>query len=238
MLFDSVSQPAPGLNEADNSCLPPNLSFQEVPRAIEPIQEHWAPSCTGTARVPAGTPRFYARRVAGRHHHHRHPDCLAVARGAGGARGGQADAVPEQRQATGAGLFEPRERLQAVPQRRLGLCLDRRRRPGKRPPPAGRMDLQHFAVHRAARHARPGRGTLWNDPNKLAANLERLSVPLPVLYCPTRRKAIAYPWSQGWHPANVPTTPPSLHAATTPATGAIRIPILRTDWNNPWTSTR
>ena len=52
-----------------------------------------------------------------------------------------------------------------------------------------------------------GAGHLWNDPAKLAANLERLSVALPVLYCPTRRKAIAYPWSQGWHPANVPTTP-------------------------------
>ena len=41
-----------------------------------------------------------------------------------------------------------------------------------------------------------------NDPQKMNANLQRDSVPLPVLYCPTRRKAIAYPWSVSWQLVN------------------------------------
>jgi hypothetical protein len=32
---------------------------------------------------------------------------------------------------------------------------------------------------------------------KYAANLQRMSIPLSVLYCPTRRQAIAYPWDPG-----------------------------------------
>jgi prepilin-type N-terminal cleavage/methylation domain-containing protein/prepilin-type processing-associated H-X9-DG protein len=34
---------------------------------------------------------------------------------------------------------------------------------------------------------------------KCLAQLQRLGVPLDVLYCPTRRQAIAYPWT-GWYP--------------------------------------
>ena len=54
-----------------------------------------------------------------------------------------------------------------------------------------------------------GAGYAWNDPNKLAANLQRMSLPLPLLCCPARRKAIAYPWYQasGHCPVNVSTMP-------------------------------
>ena len=36
----------------------------------------------------------------------------------------------------------------------------------------------------------------WNSPAKEAANLQRLSVPLVVFYCPTRRKPAVYPWNR------------------------------------------
>jgi prepilin-type N-terminal cleavage/methylation domain-containing protein len=36
----------------------------------------------------------------------------------------------------------------------------------------------------------------WNSPEKMAANIERLTVPVPVFYCPTRRLATAYPISE------------------------------------------
>jgi prepilin-type N-terminal cleavage/methylation domain-containing protein/prepilin-type processing-associated H-X9-DG protein len=45
-----------------------------------------------------------------------------------------------------------------------------------------------------------GAGLLpWDRPEKFTANLQRLSTPLSVLYCPSRRRAIAYPWNA--HPA-------------------------------------
>jgi prepilin-type N-terminal cleavage/methylation domain-containing protein/prepilin-type processing-associated H-X9-DG protein len=39
------------------------------------------------------------------------------------------------------------------------------------------------------------------------ANLQRLSVPLPGLYCPTRRNAIAYPWALSWRLTNIGSGP-------------------------------
>ena len=79
-----------------------------------------------------------------------------------------------------------------------------------------------------------GAGHPWNDPNKLAANLQRLSLPLPMLYCPTRRKVIAYPWAQGWHPANVPTTPTVVGRSDYGGNGGDTYTDPSTDWNNPW----
>ena len=34
------------------------------------------------------------------------------------------------------------------------------------------------------------------QPQKYAAHLQRMAIPLSVLYCPSRRKAVAYPWNQ------------------------------------------
>jgi hypothetical protein len=44
-------------------------------------------------------PRLFVDRIAGRHGHHRYLDWLIGARGAKSARGGVADAVPEQHEA-------------------------------------------------------------------------------------------------------------------------------------------
>ncbi len=33
---------------------------------------------------------------------------------------------------------------------------------------------------------------------KYAAHLQRISIPLGILYCPTRRRPVAHPWSVGW----------------------------------------
>ena len=85
---------------------------------------------------------------------------------------------------------------QAVSHRRLGICLDGRRRPRERLAPAGRMDLQRPAVHRAAATARPGRGLTASQ--KVPVHTQRMAVPWNLLNCPTRRKAITYPWSLGW----------------------------------------
>ena len=61
-------------------------------------------------------------------------------------------------------------------------------------------------------------------------------MPLPMLYCPTRRKPIAYPWAQGWHPANVPTTPTIVGRSDYAANGGDTYTDPSTAWNNPWTS--
>ena len=46
-------------------------------------------------------------------------------------------------------------------------------------------------------------------PTKNAVQLQRITVPLTVLYCPTRRQAIAYPWkTDGW--GNVNTDMPTV----------------------------
>ena len=140
--------------------------------------------------------RIYARRVAGGHHDHRHPDCAVAAGRAGGPRGGAADAVQEQPQATRPGLPGTRTGQPAVPGRRLGLGLDRRPRSGQRPAPAGRMALQRPAVHRAA-----GRCTTWGPDSspgttraKMSANLQRVVVALNCFYCPTRRPVLPCPY--------------------------------------------
>ena len=39
------------------------------------------------------------------------------------------------------------------------------------------------------------------------ANLRRIGAALPGLYCPTRRKALAYPWSLGWRLTNIGSGP-------------------------------
>ncbi len=40
-------------------------------------------------------------------------------------------------------------------------------------------------------------GPPWNDPSKMAANLQRIATPLSGFYCPTRRRPLAYPWEVG-----------------------------------------
>ena len=41
----------------------------------------------------------------------------------------------------------------------------------------------------------------WNNAAKKSANAQRMATPLSTLYCPSRRAAIAYPWTD-WDPAN------------------------------------
>ncbi len=50
-----------------------------------------------------------------------------------------------------------------------------------------------------------GMGAGLPQAQKYAAHLQRVSVPLGVLYCPTRRRAIAYPWdpTSGWGGARI-----------------------------------
>jgi type II secretory pathway pseudopilin PulG len=82
-----------------------------------------------------------------------------------------------------------------------------------------------------------GAGRAWNDPIKMAANLQRMSVVLPTLYCPTRRKAIAYPWTCGVGGAPVINagTPTVVGRSDYAVNGGDAYTDPGTDWNNPWT---
>ena len=51
----------------------------------------------------------------------------------------------------------------------------------------------------------------WNSPAKKDAHLQRMGIPLSVLYCPTRRQPMAYPWKNGGWQYNV-TQPPKVAA--------------------------
>ena len=42
-----------------------------------------------------------------------------------------------------------------------------------------------------------GIGPAWNSPAKKHLNMQRMSNPLSILYYPSRRPAIAYPWMWG-----------------------------------------
>ena len=45
-----------------------------------------------------------------------------------------------------------------------------------------------------------GAGLPWNSTAKMALNMQRLATPLALLYCPTRRRPIAYPSAQPGKP--------------------------------------
>ena len=85
--------------------------------------------------------RFYAGRAAGGDCDHRHFDRAVVARRAGGARGGAADAVQQQREANRVGLAQLPRRAS-----RVSVRLRRSRH---------RLELvgAHFAVYRMRRHS-------------------------------------------------------------------------------------
>jgi len=50
--------------------------------------------------------------------------------------------------------------------------------------------------------------TPWNNPDKKLLHLQRLATPLSILHCPTRRRAITYPWTVPYEYLNAgkPTT--------------------------------
>ncbi len=45
----------------------------------------------------------------------------------------------------------------------------------------------------------------WNSTDKKAAHLQRVSTPLGTLYCPTRRRVMAYTWAVSWGIVNAGT---------------------------------
>lgn len=53
--------------------------------------------------------------------------------------------------------------------------------------------LEQEALHQM------GAGLAWNDPDKLKANTARNAVPLPMFNCPSRRRAVGYPYAVSTH---------------------------------------
>ena len=135
--------------------------------------------------------RFYARGTAGGDHDHRHLDCAAVAGGAGGPRGGPPDAVPEQPQANGARLPQPRE-AKASARGGWRLRLGGRPRPRLRQAAARRLASTTSCLHRAAGAARLG---VANDVGSGPPTVDGSRTPLGGAFiCPTRRRALTYPF--------------------------------------------
>ena len=54
----------------------------------------------------------------------------------------------------------------------------------------------------------------WNSPEKKAAHLQRMTVPLEVLYCPTRRSALIYPSGIYWDFDYINADQPTMTART------------------------
>jgi prepilin-type N-terminal cleavage/methylation domain-containing protein len=50
-------------------------------------------------------------------------------------------------------------------------------------------------VEQQALHDLGKGGAAWNSPEKMATSMQRISTPVPMFYCPTRRRAMAYPFS-------------------------------------------
>ncbi len=77
-------------------------------------------------------------------------------------------------------------------------------------------------------HDMGGGGLAWNAPTKMAANLQRTSIPLTIYNCPTRRAAIAYPWGSDL-PLNNAGTPTTVGRSDYAGNGG----DLYTDPSNP-----
>ncbi len=108
-----------------------------------------------------------------------------------------------------------------------GDCLDRRRRPRHRLASAGRLGLQHPPLYRAA-----GRCTTWGwgwglgtAPAKMAGQHATALDAVVMVYCPTRRHPIAYPWTASWNArSSMPTRRRWRDGAITPSTAATITP--------------
>ena len=80
------------------------------------------------------------------------------------------------------------------------MGMDRRRRPGSdQHQPAGWLYNVLPFIEQEPMHDLGDGQEPWNNPQKLNANLQRISTPLSCFYCPTRRSVKAYPWNP--HPA-------------------------------------
>ena len=178
----------------------------------------------------------YARGASGGDHDHRHPDRAVAAGGAGGPRGGPADAVQEQPQATRPGLPEPR----ATP--RAGFPPAAGGTPGPATPTAAPT-----GGSRAAGSTTSCPTSSSKPLHDLGAGLAAVERRRPTRWPPTCSgwpfrwacsivprggRPIAYPWTSGLQDARRSTPacrPSAVAAAITPPTAATCTPIPATD---------
>ena len=165
----------------------------------------------------------YAGGTPGGNHDHRHFDRAVAAGSAGGPRSGTAMQCSNNVKQLALGCLGHESATGRFPAGGWGFGWTGDADRGNDWRPAGRVDLQHSAFHRAAGVARPGAwDSAWNEAAKKAAHLLQTVVPLNVLYCPTRRPAIVYPWrSDGWGFANADM--PTLRPVRTTARTAERL---------------
>ena len=128
---------------------------------------------------------FYARGTFGGDHDHRDLDCVVVAGGAGGPRGGPADAVHQQPQADRPGLPRSRADQQVPADGRLGRIIGPASRPAASTngsPAAG--STTSFPTWNS-RRCTTWASTRERHHGEPAGVLQRVSTPLAAFYCPT-----------------------------------------------------
>ena len=126
------------------------------------------------------------------------------------------------------GRLDHENQTKRMPTGGWGYAVDRRRRPRHRlAQPGGWIyNVLPFIEQRALHDL----GAEMPDPNtpsspKGLANSVRMSVPIAALNCPTRRRAIAYPWNARSGTSRTPPCRCPSREAITPPTAATRTPI-------------
>jgi len=114
--------------------------------------------------------------------------------------------VQEQSQATCHRLLGPRERHGRFPTGGWGFAWTGDADQGNdwRQPAGWLYNVLPFIEQQALHDMGAGMTSGIGGP-KYAAHMQRMSVPLAVMYCPTRRQAVAYPWACGHGVANAAT---------------------------------
>ena len=147
--------------------------------------------------------RLYPCRTFGRDYDHRHPDRVAVAGGASGTRGGQANAMQQQSQTTQLGLPDPRTIARILSLGRTGAreAGDPDLGFGKTQTGGWLFSVLPYIEQQSLHDLGAGQ----NFTAKKTAFAQREQTPLEMMSCPSRRPPAARPFDAANQPNNVDT---------------------------------